>query len=805
MDVLYDPTSEGLFLGQLTDELDAIGGYVVDPTRLPSGSLIKTTLHTSEILPSMDFETYSEAGYEFRPNEPHGDTIVNGRKKWVPPYAVKGIGSQGKGGLRAVGTPAYAEHPSTEILSLYYDLKDGKGRRCWLPGTPNPDELLNHIIGGGLVEAHNATFEWWIWNMVGVRKLGWPFLPLTQIRCSMAKAKRYSLPGALDEIAKVLGTQQKDPDGKRLLEKLSRPHTPTKSRDAHRWTPATAWEDFSKLYAYNDGDVVAEDHVSSRIPDLTPYEFNVWQADQTINARGIAVDRVTLDAAIAVHQQAATKYNEELKQLTGGAVETVNQNKRFIEWVQAQGVKTKSLDERHRTDLLKDQYTPPQVRRALEIADAIMSANIKKLYTLKRQLSSDGRLRDQYQYCGADRTGRWSAGGVQLQNMTAKGPKPAECESCGRYFGANTDLLGCPHCGAWMYHECPEWDVNAVMSAVQDIQTGSLEHVEKVWGSPVDVLCGCLRGLFTAKEGTRFICCDFSAIEAVAAACLSRCQWRIEVFSTPGECIYTQSASKITGTPLEEYRAYKAQHSAHHPDRKKIGKIAELASGYGGWLGAWKNFGADEHFSDEEIKENILKWRAESPEVVDMWGGEYKWCGPGRWDFRYELHGLEGEAMQAIMYPGKCFSHNDITYGVADDILFCRLPSGRFLHYHKPRLRQVEDKLNRGPAHQITFEGWNSNPQKGPLGWHRWETYGGRLFENVVQAVSADIQAEAILRCEAAGYPVVLHTHDEICAEVPHGRGSLEEMTAIMSERPTWASWWPLRAAGWEHSRYQKD
>lgn len=781
MQIALDPFTSEYRLVPSTDQ-------PVDPCNLPAGTRIATTLGHSEVLPSMDFETYSEAGF------------VIGDK-------VKGTGSGGKSGLPVVGTPVYAEHPSTEVLSLYYDLKDGKGRRRWLPGMPNPTDLLNHIASGGLIEAWNVTFEFWIWNMVCVRKLGWPPLPLTQCRCAMAKAKRHSLPGSLDNAAKVLGTPEKDQDGKRLLQKLSRPHTPTKSRPLHRWTPATAWEDFSKLYEYNDGDVLAEDHASSRIPDLTPYEFDVWQLDQTINARGVYVDVETLDAALDILGQAERKYTLELAQLSGGAVGSVSEVAKFVDWLATLGVRTPNMQKDTVAELLKDPALPPTARRALEIRDGLGAANVKKLRALKLQVSSDGRLRDQYRYCGADRTGRWAAGGVQLQNITAKGPKLARCEDdahCGKLFGADVSGVGCPRCGSWMWHEEPEWTIEGVEQAIEDIRTGSLEHVEKMWGAPIAVLCGVLRGLFMAAPGKKLVCCDFSAIEAVAAACLARCDWRIEVFSTPGECIYTRSAAKITGTPMSVYKQYKQEHGTHHPDRKKIGKIAELASGYGGWVNAWKAFGCD--MDDQEIKEQVLAWREASPEIVEMWGGEYKWCGPGKWDYRPELHGLEGAAMQAIMNPGTCYSHHDITYGVADDILFCRLPSGRYLHYHKPRLIPTEDKLNRGPAHTITFEGYNSNAAKGRVGWCRMETFGGRLFENVVQAVSCDIQAEALLRLERNGYSVVMHTHDEGCAEVPDDPAyNVERMEAIMSERPTWASWWPIRAAGWEHTRYQKD
>ena len=523
-----------------------------------------------------------------------------------------------------------------------------------------------------------------------------------------------------------------------------------------------------------------------------------------------------------------------------------------------------------------------------------------------------------------------SAGGVQLQNITAKGPKTLKCNSCGGIFGRDIAHIGCPRCGNFVdVEEQPEWTIEAVEQAIADVLRKDLDHIENTWGDPIALLCGCLRGLFIAKEDHKLICVDFSAIEAVAAACLARCQWRIEIFSGHGK-IYEQSAANATGIPFEEILAYKKANGMHHSARKTIGKVRELAGGYGGWIGAWKNFGADAFMTDDEIKADVLKWREESPEIVEMWGGQFRWCGPGKWDYMPELFGLEGAAINAILNPGKCFSHTDITYGVRDDILYCRLPSGRYLHYHKPRLVDAVDKLNRGPCFGITFEGHNSNAAKGPVGWHRMETYGGRLFENCiaentpvltssgwkpiqdvtrhdavhdgvdwvkhgglvfksnrpcitvdgvpmtddhevytvggwrraaqnpapyrpklqggcvservsaqadagvlpvydivnagprhrfvvkgdngpfivhncVQAVAADIQFEGLKRCEANGYPIVMHTHDEGTAEVPIGFGSVEEMAAIMSERPAWAAWWPLRAAGWEHKRYQKD
>lgn len=783
--VAYDPES-GLF------STDATHHQQVDPCDLPAYSRITVGLGESLVLPSMDFETYSEAGFTI------GDKV-------------KGVGAQGKGGLPVVGTPVYAEHPSTEVLCLYYDLKDGHGRQAWYPGAPDPLPLINHIARGGAIEAFNVGFELWIWNMVCVRRYGWPVLQLEQCHCAMAKSRRYSLPGALGNAAKVLGTPEKDKDGNRLLQKLSRPLTPTKNRTAHRWTPATAWEDFRALYDYCGQDVRAEDHASAHTPDLSDHERKVWLMDQTINLRGVQVDVAALDAGLDILGQAERKYNAELVEITGGAVPAATALAKLSDWLVTQGVHMPDMQSGTINDAVDAEQTasgqpiPPVPLRALKIRQTLGSANVKKLRTLKLQLSSDGRLRNQYMYCGADRTGRWSAGGVQLQNMTAKGPKSCECEACGGIFGQLIPDIGCPRCGAWLHHELPDWTIAGVNWAIRDILTRDLDALERIWGDdPIGVLCGCLRGLFTAKPGHDLICADFSAIEAVAAACLARCQWRIDVFSGHAK-IYEQSAANATGIPFEEILEYKRVNGSSHPARKTIGKVRELAGGYGGWVGAWKNFGADKFMTDEEIKEDVLKWREESPEIVDMWGGQYKWCGPGKWDYQPELYGLEGMAIQAILSPGQCFSYIDITYGVYNDILYCRLPSGRFLHYHKPRLGTVRDKLNRGDCYQITFEGYNSNATKGPIGWHRMETYGGRLFENVVQAVSRDIQADALLRCEAAGYPIIMHTHDEGCAEVPEGWGSVEHMEAVMSERPAWAAWWPIRAAGWRDHRYQKD
>ena len=767
-------------------DYDHPGVLEVCPTELPAGTKIHNVgLTFSTVRPDLDFETYSEAG-----------KVINLQTGKVT----------GKG-LGEVGTPVYAEHPSCDVLCFSYDLKDGRGKRRWVTGMPDPQDLLDHVARGGDIAAHNATFEFWIWNMVCVRKYGWPPLQLEQLYCDMAKARRFSLPAALGKLCTELGTADKDKRGQQLIRELCVPTNLTKNKRHFRRTPATDWDKFVELYNYCDGDIHSEACAAALVPDLTEYERTAWLNDQRINARGVQVDIESLDACLRVLGDAEKMYTMELCQITQGAVGSVSEVAKMVDWCAAQGAHIPNMQAETVKEWLNGDTLAqsPEVHRVHEIRAILGGANVKKLYTFKRMVSSDGRLRDQYIYCGADRTGRASAGGVQLQNITAKGPKTCMCESCELPF-VNT-AGACPRCGnADMWHKVPEWSVEQVEVALQDIREycGGLQGLVNVWGDPAALLAGCLRGLLTATTNHEIMCCDFSAIEAVVLACLSRCQWRIDVFNTHGK-IYEMSASKITGLPFEEFAKYKEANKMDHPFRKSIGKVAELASGYGGWVGAWSAFGADEHFKDEaEIKEKIIAWRDASPEIVEFWGGQHRQIGAKPWDSRPELFGLEGAVVASIQSPGQCFHYIDISYAVHNDVLYCRLPSGRFLHYHKPRLTAGVDHFRR-PSQNITFEGWNSNSQKGPVGWHRMETYGGRLAENVTQAVAADIQFEAIDRLEKSGYPVVMHTHDEASAEMQLGLGSVEHMSAIMTERPQWASWWPIRAAGWHGKRYRKD
>ena len=219
----------------------------------------------------------------------------------------------------------------------------------------------------------------------------------------------------------------------------------------------------------------------------------------------------------------------------------------------------------------------------------------------------------------------------------------------------------------------------------------------------------------------------------------------------------------------------------HHPLRKNLGKIAELASGYGGWVKAWIKFGADKYMNEEEMKRNILKWRDESPAIIDFWAG------------------LEDSAIKAVESPGQCFGYRDIRYQTKGGVLYCQLPSGRAIPYHSP---QISEGMRYGKLNKsLSYMGVGDQTK-----WIRLHTYGGKLAENVSQATSRDIFAPALIKLEDAGYPVVLQTHDEPCSEVPMGFGSIEQYEAIMQDSPAWCADWPIKAdGGWRGHRYRKE
>ena len=702
---------------------------------------------------TLDFETYSEAGFVWA-------------DKWRPIPE-----STGKPGLPAIGIAAYAEHSSTEILCAAYNIGV---ERLWAPMLPPPCDLFDFIAAGGLLESVNSYFEFKLWQKVAHERLGWPPLPLEQTRDTSGKARAHGLPGGLELMAKAIGASvQKGGDGKRLIRKFSIPKQPSKKDPRRRALLSCDPVDEGLLYSYCMTDIRAEAAASSLIPELSPLELEIWKTDQAINERGVQIDLVALDNCLEIVRQADEKYTRELIELTSGAVKSHGQIAELGKWLAANGLALPNMQAPTVEAASKLPNLPPACRRVLEIRLALNSASVKKLKAMKRRVSSDGRLRNLYNYCGAARTGRASGEGVQPQNLKSDGSDSVD-----------------------------DWDIEALEAALVAISYRSLEYLEATYGDPLNTVGGCIRGLFTAAPGYNLIASDYSAIEGVVLAALAGEAWRLDVFRTHGK-IYESTASKISGIPFDEIVGYPEKHGGlAHPLRKPLGKIAELGSQYGGWINAWKNFGAGKYFdTDDEIKQAVLKWRKGSPNIVEYWGDQYRRLGD-TWDFVPELYGVEGAVVKAIRDKGTRYHCRTVSFIYFGDVLYCRLPSGRDLAYHSPRLFPTTHRLAKQPAYKITYMGHNTDSTKGPIGWIRLESWGSKFVENITQAVARDIFMLALLRLERRGFRPVMHSHDEPVCET---NKSVEALEAVMLERAPWFADWPIRVGGgWTGKRYRK-
>ncbi len=524
-------------------------------------------------IPTIDGELYSEAGFVW--TEP-SEKYPLGR--WVAPEGAK------KPGIAAVGAPVYCEHPSTEVLTVSYDLVDQRGIRRWKPGERLPWDLMNHLQDPTApIEAHNALFErLWV-EKVAARLYGWPVPDPLKWRCSMATALVAQRPGALANLGAVLGlTEQKDKEGDRLIKKFCIPQQPIvglidkrtgaikrADQPARRIYPHDDPEDFERLRAYCDQDVRTEMAAMERLPPLSDMELIAWQATTAQNALGMAVDRDGLRACIAILNQVLERYGQECRDLTGLEI---TQLEKLKGWLAAYGVHTNSLDAENLAALLERTDITGVARRVLELRDLTGSASVKKTLAIESQCSDDNRLRDIVVHHGT-RPGRPTGVGPQPLNLPKAGPALSWCD-CGK---PSLPAPTCPWCGD-IQPPAPRtaWQSGMVDHVLEIMSFGSLDLVEQFYGDAMTAIQGCVRGLFVAGPGKTLVSTDYSSLQAVVLACLSGEQWRIDAFKR-GDPIYLLGASKITGRPLQFYLDWFEEHGEHHPDRQKIGKVSELA------------------------------------------------------------------------------------------------------------------------------------------------------------------------------------------------------------------------------------
>jgi DNA polymerase len=579
--------------------------------------------------------------------------------------------------LDRVSTYRYASEESTEILCVAYAVADGP-IELWTPGAPVPDA----VTAANTFVAHNAGFEHAVINHLLVPRFGWPAIPIARFTCTMARARAAALPGSLDGAAAALGlVVRKDKAGAKLMKEIA----------SRKWEPTP--EDLARLYAYCRQDVEVERELDRWLPPLTEPEQALWVLDHEINRRGIPIDRQLAIAVADLAKQQRIAINAEIEALTGGKITTANQRDRILAWVTADGCEIESLT---KADVKKalENGASDGARKLLGLRAIGSQAAAAKVKTLLVGLDDDDRLRETLVFHGSA-PGRWSGRRFQPQNLK----KPAKT-----------------------------LDVDAAIAA---IKSGELGRVEAL-GHPLSIAADVSRGLICARPGHVLIGADFSAIESRVLAWLAGEKWKLDAYrqfdktADPTAEPYCQIASKILGRAV----------TPDDKDGRDLGKVADLAGGFGGSVGAWRKFKPDDARSDDAIKSDINAFRRAHPQTVRF----------------------------AIAYPK------------------ARLVDGKFEH-----------------TIDIAFK-------DNAMGkWREVTEWYGTFVENAVQATARDLLAAALVRLEAAGFPIVAHVHDEAIAELPEGADRRAEFVAVMTEAPPWADGLPIAGKAWCGQRFVKS
>lgn len=630
--------------------------------------------------------------------------------------------------IKTAGMYRYAEDPSTEVLCLAVKA-DEHEPVLWVPGdklrlfacpTITSNALWCLVNMAETITAHNSGFEAAIWREIMVKRHGFHPIQASKWCCTAAKAASFALPRSLGMACEALGlSQQKDNAGYRVMMKLCKPNR------KGEWNEDPA--DFAALARYCVADVQAEHELDKALYDLPPTEQKVWQLDQEINDRGVLVDVAGCKNLIGKVAEKETELMLECQALTGGI--GPRQVAAMGSWLKGQGVELDTLD---KAAVLKGLgYATGPAKRVLEIRQLLGKSSVSKLEAMLAMACQDGRVRGTTLYHGAS-TGRWSGKGIQPQNLPRDSMLPPDVE---RVLELDTP------CIELLY-----------------------DHIHPTASR-------CVRGMIQAKPGHVLLVADFSAIEARVLAWLAGEEKTLKAFRE-GLDLYKVTASFIYKTPYEKITKRQRQ----------VGKVAVLALGYQGWLGAFTVMakGYDVEVDEEQAKEIILAWRASNPNIVKFWAG------------------VEKCALQAVKH-GKPFAYGSVKYGVRDRFLHCRLPSSRLLSYMDCVPATITTKFGV-EKEVLSFMGMDAVRNK----WMRMNTYGGSLVENVTQAVARDLLAEAMLRVSAKGYDIVLHCHDEIVAEVPEAKANLKDFIDTMAEVPAWAVGCPIGAEGWVARRYHK-
>lgn len=631
--------------------------------------------------------------------------------------------------LQKAGVYKYTESPDFEILLFGYSADGAPVQTVDLAcGEAIPEAVISALTDESVLKwAFNASFE----RICLSRFLGMPtgeYLDQESWRCSMIWAATMGLPLSLEGVGAVLGLEkQKLTEGKELIKYFCQPCAPTKSNGGRtRNRPADAPDKWDAFKRYNIRDVETEMSIQAKLHNF-PVPDSVWEEyhiDQQINDRGVALDLTLVREAIEMDGRSRSELTNTMKDIT--ELENPNSVQQMKLWLADNGLETDTLGKKAVAEMIKS--APPELQEVLTLRQQLAKSSVKKYQTMETCVCSDGRARGMFQFYGANRTGRWAGRLIQMQNL-------------------------------------PQNHLEDLAEARALVRAGDFDAVEMLYEDVPDTLSQLIRTAFVPRSGAKFIVADFSAIEARVIAWLAGEKWRQEVFAA-GKDIYCASASQMFKVPVEK-------HGVNGHLRQK-GKIAELALGYGGSVGALKAMGAIEiGLTEDELPPLVDAWRQSNPNITKLW-----------WD-------VDRAATEAVRYKRKSETHG-ILFDYRSGMLFIMLPSGRRLAYVKPRIGE-----NKFGGDCITYEGVGGTKK-----WERLESYGPKFVENIVQATSRDILCYAMQTLRNCS--VVMHIHDELVIEADP-RMSLPAVCEQMGRTPPWAKGLLLRADGYECEFYQKD
>lgn len=632
--------------------------------------------------------------------------------------------------LPKCGVYKYAESPQFEILLFAYSVDGGEVQVVDLAsGEKIPSEILSALSDNDVTKwAFNANFE----RVCLSKYLGLlqgEYLSPDSWKCTMTWAAYLGLPLSLEGAGAVLGLeQQKLKEGKDLIKYFCVPCLPTKANGGRtRNLPTHAPEKWRLFKSYNKRDVEVEMAIQSRLSKFPVPEF-VWKEyhlDQRINDRGIGLDMGLVRNAIAFDERSRKTLTTTMQDLTN--LENPNSVTQMKQWLSENGLETDTLGKKAVAELIKS--APAELQQVLILRQQLAKSSVKKYTAMENAVCKDNRARGMFKFYGANRTGRWAGKNVQLQNL-------------------------------------PQNHIPDLEQARELVKCGDYTALEMLYEDIPDTLSQLIRTAFVPQNNHKFIVADFSAIEARVLSWLSGEKWRSEVFRTGGD-IYCASASQMFGVPVEK-------HGVNGHLRQK-GKIAELALGYGGSVGALKAMGAIEMgLAEDELQPLVDSWRTANPNIVRFW-----------WE-------VDRCVKETVKMRITTQTHN-IKFIYQSGILFIELPSGRRLSYIKPRMGE-----NRFGGESVTYEGIGATKK-----WERLESYGPKFVENIVQAISRDILCYAMKNLSER-WGIVAHVHDEVIIECDKDT-SLAEVCEVMGRTPPYANGLLLRADGYECEFYKKD